>query len=150
MASQKRSFMISLPTTDITAAIRFGTALGFKPNQAPEDTTVHFECNESFGIFYSTHPVFGKWLPSGREVVSAKTANEVVLTVSVSSKEEVDALVERGIEAGGKRGPNMVPEGGSGCGYIYSRSVEDPDGHLFEIIHHTSCGPEDDSKEDDN
>ncbi|OJD24675.1 hypothetical protein ACJ73_03963 [Blastomyces percursus] len=134
MAPPKMTFTISLATADIEAAKRFGAALGFTVQACYDaDTTLHLKYDDSFGIFYGTHSVFGKFLPAGREVASTKAAHEVIVTLSVNSREEVDTLIQKGLEAGGKPGPNMIPEECAGPA-LYSRSMEDPDGHLYEIV----------------
>ncbi|KAF2181348.1 hypothetical protein K469DRAFT_713776 [Zopfia rhizophila CBS 207.26] len=134
MAPQKRVF-ISLPTADLTAAARFATALGLnkKTDWCSEEKSVFFEYGESLYLCYHDHTTFSNWLPSGRKISSSSTTTEVIVTLSAGSPEEVDGLIAKGIEAGGKRGPNMVPEMEKYG--MHSRSVEDPDGHVFEIIY---------------
>ncbi|PGH31433.1 hypothetical protein GX50_05787 [[Emmonsia] crescens] len=153
MAPPKMTFTISLPTTDVAAAKRFGTALGFEANACFDaERTLHLKYDESFSIFYGTHPVFSKFLPSGREIASTKTGHEAIVTLSVNSKEEVDELVKKGLEAGGKPGPNMIPEECAG-GALYSRSMEDPDGHLYEILYYNeeaAAGTACDGKKDES
>ncbi|KAK2770955.1 hypothetical protein FQN53_005272 [Emmonsiellopsis sp. PD_33] len=140
MAPPTKRFTITFASADLAASTRFATAIGLKDNGSCGDagTYANFEYTESASIIYTTHEEFGKWLPPGRQVTSTATSNEMIVTFSVDSKEEVDALVEKGIEAGGKRGPLMVPD--ENAWGLYSRSVEDPDGHLFEIIYHDPKG----------
>ncbi|EEQ87905.2 uncharacterized protein BDCG_03025 [Blastomyces dermatitidis ER-3] len=138
MAPPKMSFAISLATTDIEATKRFGTALGFTVQACYDaDTTLRLKYDDSFGIFYATHSVISKFLPAGREIASTKVAHEVIVTLSVNSKEQVDTMIQNGLAAGGKEGPNMVPEECAGAA-LYSRSIEDPDGHLYEILFYDS------------
>ncbi|EER44326.1 conserved hypothetical protein [Histoplasma capsulatum var. duboisii H88] len=135
MAPPNISFTVSLATTDIAAAERFGTALGFEVNACYDaKTTLHLKHGDSFSIFYGTHSVFGKFLPSGREIACTKTSHETIVTLMVNSREEVDALIKKGLEAGGTPGPIMIPE--SCAGGLYTRSMEDPDGHLYEVAYY--------------
>ncbi|OAX79649.1 hypothetical protein ACJ72_06026 [Emergomyces africanus] len=134
MAPQKRTFTICFPTADINAARRFGLALGFEAGACFDlETTLHLKYDDSLAIFYGTHSVFSKFLPSGREISSTKTGHEVIVTLTANSREEVDDLIKKGLEAGGKPGPNMVPE--EYADTVYSRSMEDPDGHLYEVVY---------------
>lgn len=54
------------------------------------------------------------------------------VSISAESKEAVDKLVAAAIEAGGKRGPDMAPEMENHG--VYSRSVEDTEGNVYEIV----------------
>jgi len=47
------------------------------------------------------------------------------------SKQEVDDILERAGAAGGKRDPTAIP----GTDFMYGRSFEDLDGHIFEICY---------------
>ncbi|OJD14990.1 hypothetical protein AJ78_04712 [Emergomyces pasteurianus Ep9510] len=134
MAPPKKTFTISLPTSDLAAAKRFGVALGFEASACFDvETTLILKCSETFSIFYGAHSVFGKFLPSGRQIASSKDGHEVIVTLTATSKEGVDDLIRKGIEAGGKPGPNMIPE--EYAESVYSRSMEDPDGHLYEVVY---------------
>lgn len=132
---KKKHVFINLPTADIAAATRFGAALGLvkKTEWCNDDKSAFFEFGDSVYISYHTRPTFSAWLPSGRTISSSSSTTEVIVTLSAESREEVDALIEKGIQAGGKRGPDMVPDMDKYG--MYSRSVEDPDGHVFEIIY---------------
>jgi predicted lactoylglutathione lyase len=111
MSSQK-VFFINFPASDIDAATRFATAMGFTKSKLgfSEGRSAMFEYGDSLKLAYHAHSMFSKWLPSGKTIPSPTTV-EAIITLSAGSREEVDDLVEKGIEAGGKRGPNMVPDG---------------------------------------
>jgi predicted lactoylglutathione lyase len=130
----QKTFFINFHSADIDASTRFATALGLTKSKhgCSEGKSAMFGYGDNLQLGYHGHSMFSSWLPSGKTISSAGTA-ETIVTLSVGSREDVDALIEKGIVAGGKRGPNMVPDGEKWG--LYSRSVEDPDGHLFEIIY---------------
>ncbi|KAF2264319.1 hypothetical protein CC78DRAFT_568447 [Lojkania enalia] len=130
----QKVFFINFPAADIDAATHFVTALGLtkSKNGCSEGKSAMFGYGDNLQLGYHAHSMFSTWLPSRKTISSASTV-ETIVTLSVGSRDEVDALIQKGIEAGGKRGPNMVPDGDKWG--LYSRSVEDPDGHLFEIIY---------------
>ena len=130
----QKVFFINFPSADIEATTRFATALGLTRSKidCSEGKSAMFGYGDNLQLGYHTHSMFSTWLPSGRTISSTSTV-ETIVTLSVGSRDEVDALIQKGIEAGGKRGPDMVPDGDKWG--LYSRSVEDPDGHLFEIIY---------------
>ena len=48
----------------------------------------------------------------------------------VESKDEVDRIVDRAASAGGAADPNPKQD----HGFMYGRSFEDPDGHVWELV----------------
>jgi hypothetical protein len=91
-------------------------------------------------IVYHPPATFGKWIEQGSKVhayepTKEPTVTEVVFTFGVESKEDVFSLVDAAVAAGGKHGPMMVPEEEQKKHGMTSRSVVDPEGHLFEIIY---------------
>lgn len=135
MSSQK-DFFINFPAADIDASTRFATAVGLTKSKlgCSEGKSAMFGYGDTLKLAYHVHSMFSTWLPSGK-TISSTNAAEVIVTLSAESREEVDVLIAKGIEAGGKRGPDMVPDADGEKWGLYSRSVEDPDGHLFEIIY---------------
>jgi hypothetical protein len=54
----------------------------------------------------------------------------VLLTLSQDTRDDVDAIVKAATEAGGKAGTRAPID----MGWLYNRSFEDPDGHMFEAL----------------
>ena len=52
------------------------------------------------------------------------------MALSIESREKVDDMINKVIEAGGKEAREPQDQG-----WMYSRSFEDIDGHLWEIIY---------------
>jgi uncharacterized protein len=75
-----------------------------------------------------TEPFFKTFTP--RAVADAKSASEVLLALSCSSDDEVDDLVAKATAAGG----SSIKEP-QDHGFMYYRSFEDPDGHIWELLH---------------
>ena len=55
---------------------------------------------------------------------------EVLTCLSASSKEEVQELVRKALDAGGKPWKEPIAQEG-----MYGHSFQDPDGHVWEIMH---------------
>jgi uncharacterized protein len=137
MATEKQVF-INLPSTSLDASATFIAALGLtEKTEWAMPTTKSFSYANNVGIFYHDHKTYGSWLPEKVEIADTKRVNSVIFTIAASSKDEVDEIIRKGVEAGGKRGPNMLEAAGmeQACEGMYSRSVLDPDGHLFEVVH---------------
>ncbi|MBI4162076.1 MAG: glyoxalase/bleomycin resistance/extradiol dioxygenase family protein [Candidatus Aenigmarchaeota archaeon] len=62
-----------------------------------------------------------------KEISDAHKQTEVLLAISVESREEVDEMIEKALKAGGKE-PRAVQD----YGWMYGRAFEDLDGHIWE------------------
>ena len=65
---------------------------------------------------------------TAKRIVDAKNEVEALLCLSLDSRHGVDGIVEKAIAAGGKADPGPKQD----HGFMYGRSFEDPDGHVFE------------------
>jgi predicted lactoylglutathione lyase len=79
-------------------------------------------------VMLLTHDKFRQFTP--KAIADARTTTEVLLAVSAESRGEVDRLVESAGSAGGKSDPAPKQD----YGFMYSRSFEDFDGHIFEVV----------------
>jgi predicted lactoylglutathione lyase len=72
-----------------------------------------------------THDKFRQFTP--KRIADAHQTSEVLICISADSREGVDDVTVRAIAAGGRelRDPQDL-------GFMYSRSFEDPDGHVWE------------------
>ena len=64
-----------------------------------------------------------------KDLVNSHVATEVLLALQMDSREEVDRLLERAIDAGGREYRDSADHGS-----MYERSFEDPDGHIWEAF----------------
>jgi uncharacterized protein len=67
---------------------------------------------------------------TGKPLVNAKEATEVLICLSCESRAEVDNLVARARAAGG-----TVPREPQDHGFMYAHGFEDLDGHIWELVH---------------
>ena len=58
-----------------------------------------------------------------------KGVSEVLICISADSRAEVDDMVERAAAAGGVADPSPIDE----YSFMYGRSFEDPDGHVWGV-----------------
>ncbi|QNI06691.1 glyoxalase [Mycobacterium kubicae] len=118
---------VHLPVADITRSREFFTALGYSFNERFCDERAlalalgdnQFAMLTQTDLFDSFHPV---------ATTDASKAKECVLCLSVDSRDDVDALVERAIAAGGTAGDTEDED------FMYGRSYDDPDGHSWQIF----------------
>jgi len=122
----KRIF-VNLPVADVAASTAFYEAIGCVKDtticKGPEAAMMVWSDTISFMILDRTfYPTF-----TTKRIIDAKTTSGVLLALSRDSREEVDAITEAALAAGGTE-PRSVQD----MGFMYGRAFEDLDGHTFE------------------
>lgn len=65
-----------------------------------------------------------------KEICDTTKDTEVIVALSAESREKVDQMISRVVEAGGKESRESQDHG-----WMYGRSFQDINGHLWEIIY---------------
>jgi glyoxalase/bleomycin resistance protein/dioxygenase superfamily protein len=65
-----------------------------------------------------------------RPIGDARRDSQALLALSVDQRDAVDATLTRAVAAGGRADPNPVQD----HGFMFNRSIEDPDGYVWEIM----------------
>jgi predicted lactoylglutathione lyase len=76
-----------------------------------------------------------------KEISDTSKNTEVIVALSVEGRENVDQMMNRAIEYGGKESREPQDHG-----WMYGRSFEDIDGHLWEIIYMDKSALKNDKK----
>jgi predicted lactoylglutathione lyase len=76
-----------------------------------------------------TRKYFSTFTP--KKIADATQTSEVLIALSRDSREEVDAITEAAAKTGGKADIREPQD----MGFMYGRSFEDPDGHVFEPMY---------------
>ncbi len=118
---------INLPVRDLGRTQAFFAALGYGFNpQFSNDKAACMVVSESIYVMLLTEPFFQSF--TDKTISDARRHTEVLLCLSCNSRDEVDAMVKKAWEAGGK-----VPRPAVDHGFMYQHGFEDPDGHLWEL-----------------
>lgn len=126
-----RQIFLNLPAADLEKATAFYTALGFAKN--PEfsgDGATCIVVSDDIFVMLGTHAKFREFTP--KEVCDTNKAVEVLISLTCSSREEVDAIVAKALAAGGTTYDK--PED---FGFMYTHSFVDLDGHGWGLLHMT-------------
>ena len=121
---------VNLPVTDLGKSKAFYEAVGAANNPAFTDETAACMVVEegSIHVMLLTHE---KWATfTSKTIPDARTTAQVLLCVSADSREAVDGQVDKAVKAGGKADPTPTQD----FGFMYGRSYEDPDGHIWEVM----------------
>ena len=121
---------INLPVADLGKATAFYEALGAVKNGqfSDETTTSCMVFSDTIHAMLLTHDRFRDF--TSKPIADAHASTEVLVALSVESRADVDELAAKAIGAGGRADPGPVQD----HGFMYSRSVEDPDGHIWEMF----------------
>ena len=122
-----KMIFINLPISDLAVTTRFYEAIGCKKNdQFSDEKAVSMMWSDNIIFMLLKRDYFASFTP--RPVVDARQGTEVLIALSQDSREAVDAITDAAAAAGGKADPRKPQD----LGFMYSRSFEDPDGHVFE------------------
>ena len=124
-----KMIFVNLPVADLPRATAFYEAIGaVKNEQFCDDTASCMVFSDTIHAMLLTHDKFSQF--TSKKIADAKSLCEVLICVSADSREEVDGLVKKAIGAGGT--PDPTPK--QDYGFMYGRSFEDPDGHIWEVM----------------
>ena len=121
-----KMIFVNLPVADLARARAFYEALGFTRNpQFSDDTGAAMVWSDAIFVMLLTH---AKWQGFTTRPICPPGSSEVSLAITVDSRAEVDAMVAAGAAAGGTADANPPED----HGFMYQRTLLDPDGHVWE------------------
>jgi uncharacterized protein len=119
---------VNLPVKDLNRSVDYFTKLGFNFN--PQFTDENATCmiiGEDIFVMLLVEKFFKSF--TKKEICDTSKNTEAILALSVESKEKVDQMMGKALEAGGSE-----PREKQDHGWMYGRSFEDVDGHLWEVF----------------
>jgi predicted lactoylglutathione lyase len=124
-----RQLFVNLPVKELDRSVKFFTALGFEfnPQFTDENATCMIIGQDCYAMllvekFFATF--------TDKPIADATKGVEVINAIALDSREEVDAMGDKALASGGS--PFAEPKD---YGFMYQRSFQDPDGHLWEVFY---------------
>ncbi|MFN8393707.1 MAG: hypothetical protein U0176_03440 [Bacteroidia bacterium] len=119
---------VNLPVRDLQTSIQFFSALGFSfnPQFTDEKATCMIISEEAF-VMLLVEPFFQTF--TKKRISNAFEATEVLVALSVDSREAVDTMVSQALAGGGSTYSDPMD-----LGFMYQRAFQDLDGHQWEVI----------------
>lgn len=120
---------VNLPVKDLPRSIDFFTRLGYRFD--PQFTNESGTCmiiDENIFVMLLTEPFFQGFTP--KPVSDAMQSTEVLICLSCESRDHVNDLVSKAIQAGG-----TTPNPSKDYGFMYQHGYQDLDGHLWELVY---------------
>ena len=117
-----KMIFINLPVADLQKSIDFYKAVGAEQNlQFTDETATMMSFSPEINVMLLTHDKFSQFTS---DKIAERGTREVLLAISMDSREAVDEITEKALAAG-SREPSPVDD----HGWMSGRSFEDPDGH---------------------
>lgn len=120
---------VNLPVKDLSRTVEFFKKLGFAFN--PQFTDENATCmiiNDNIFVMLLVEKFFKTF--TKKEICDTTKDTEVIIALSTESREKVDEMMQHVFEAGGKESREPQDHG-----WMYGRSFQDINGHLWEIIY---------------
>jgi predicted lactoylglutathione lyase len=127
-----KQFWLNLPVKDVNKSREFFGKLGFQFNNGPgngPNSACMLLGEKNVVVMLFDEPTFKGF--TNNEITSTKQSTEVLLSFDAESKEEVDELAAKAVEAGGATNHKPSPMQGGMYGCVFT----DLDGHRWNILH---------------
>ncbi len=124
-----KKIFVNLPVVDLARSIAFYESIGAtKDERFCDGTAACMTLSETIHVMLLTHGKYRQF--TTKPIADARETSAVLLCVSADSREAVDAMTE----AAGRSGVRLDPCPKQDMGFMYGRSFEDPDGHIWEVM----------------
>jgi hypothetical protein len=121
-----KMIFVNLPVADLDRSVAFYEAIGATKNpQFSDDTAACMVFSDTIHVMLLTHGKFAQFTP--KRIADARETSEVLICISAGSRAEVDEMTENALASGGRE-----PRPAEDHGFMYGRSFEDLDGHIWE------------------
>jgi uncharacterized protein len=123
-----KMIFVNLPVTNLAASMSFYAALGFTNNpKFTDETAACMVWSETISVMLLTHD---KWRVFTKRPIPPASSSEVMLAISCDGREAIDTMNTAAAANGGTADINPVQD----MGFMYVRSLADPDGHVWEAM----------------
>lgn len=124
-----KKIFINLPVADLKKEMEFYTKIGFTNNPAfTDETAACMVLSEEIYVMLLTHDKFSQF--TNKKIIDAKKSIGVINSISVDSQDEVNAMADAALNAGGSE-----PSSPKDYGFMVQRSFSDPDGNHWEVLY---------------
>ncbi len=122
------NIFVSYPTADLDRSKAFYTALGATINPLfTDDNAACLVWEENIFLMVLRREFMATF--TDKQLADPAITAQVQIAFSRESREEVDTVVEAGLNAGGSE-----PRPAEDLGFMYSRDLEDPDGNIVAFL----------------
>lgn len=124
-----KQVFINLAVKDLQKSVDFYSALGFTNNpQFSDETGKCMEWSENIFVMILSNAKFSEF--ATKPLANTKSHIAGIFSLSLDSLDEVNRLMTKGLKAGGTE-----PSEFRDYGFMQQRTIEDPDGHTWELFY---------------
>lgn len=124
-----RQIYVNLPVKNLASSVDFFTSLGFSFELRFTDATATcMVVGQEIFVMLLTEEKFRTFTP--KAICDATKNTEVLICLSCESREEVNSLVRKAVEAGGSTYSEPQDHG-----FMYGHGFQDLDGHIWELMY---------------
>jgi len=124
-----KQIFINLPVKDLKKTMTFFKKLGFTFNmQFTDDKAACMIIGENIYAMLLLEKFFKTF--TNKEIADAKKTTEVLIAIDAESRQSVDEMIRKAVEAGGLTYRNPQDNG-----WMYGHSFADLDGHQWEVLY---------------
>lgn len=124
-----KQIFINLAVRDLQRSVNFYTALGFSNNpQFSDDSGKCMVWSETIYVMLLSHEKYKTFVT--KPLADTKSESAALYSLSVGSVDEVNKILISGLNADGTEIGEMKD-----YGFMQQRTIEDPDGHTWEIFY---------------
>ena len=124
-----KQIFINLVVTDVQKSMDFYTALGFTNNpQFSDETAKCMVWIENIFVMIMTQEKFKTF--ATKPIADTKSNLAALFSLSMNSVDEMNKVMANGLKAGGTEPAEMKDHG-----FMQQRTLEDFDGHTWEIFY---------------
>lgn len=118
-----KMIFLNLPVTDLPRSEAFYAAIGCEKNpRFSNEQGTMMAWSDTISFMLLTHQFYATF--TSKTIADARTTSQVLIALSMDSREAVDAITRAALGAGGRE---LHPA--EDLGFMYSTGFEDPDGH---------------------
>ncbi len=131
MATQ---IFVNLPVKDLNKSVDFFTKLGFTFNQQfTDENATCMIIGENIYALLLVEKFFKTF--TKKEIADATKTTEAIIALSMDNREKVDEMGDKALAAGATPSNETQDHG-----FMYTRSFQDLDGHIWEVFHMDGSG----------
>lgn len=124
-----KMIFVNLPVADVAAATAFYAALGFEQNHSfSNEQATSMMWSDAITVMLLHRDFYATF--TDKEIIDARRQSGVLLCLSFDDRAAVDAFAKTALGAGGRE-----LHGAEDHGFMYSRAVEDRDGHGWQAMY---------------
>jgi predicted lactoylglutathione lyase len=121
------NIFVNLPVKDLERSKKFFTQLGFTFNaQFTDENAACLVLGPNIYAMLLVEKFFITFTP--KTLTDTRSSTEVITALFVDKQDEVDRMADNALKSGGS-----FFRDAQDMGFMYGRSFQDPDGHLWEV-----------------